>query len=236
MRRVIVGITTDLAERPDGRLVAELNVTYADAVARAGAVPVALVPDAALAAPNAASCDAIIFTGGDDPAMEPFGEPTHPKATPMHPRRQDAEVALLRFLAAERPDMPVLGICLGMQLMSLVAGGRMHQHLPDTFPDHANHWNKDHAIISLDAPTPEMVAPLVEAWRAQRTPVHSKHRQAVAVPGCLSVIARSHDGLIEAVADPRRRFYVGVQWHPERTSEAAGGLQVVRGLVVAAGG
>ena len=67
-----------------------------------------------------------MFIGGDDPRTEPFGEPTHPKATPVEPERQAFETALLEELQ-RRPGAPVLGVCLGMQMMALHAGGKLNQ-------------------------------------------------------------------------------------------------------------
>lgn len=196
---------------------------YADAVLRAGGVPVLLQPIPALAAEIAGRFDAFVFTGGDDPRTEAFGQPTHPRATPVHPDRQAFETALLSILAREQAHRPVLGVCLGMQMMALSAGGMLDQFMPETTPTHAQHWDAEHEVM----PTPACPLPLAG-------PVRSKHRQAVADAGGLEVIARSGDGVIEGVADPRRRFYLGVQWHPERTGHDATGDALFRALVDAA--
>lgn len=185
-----------------------VTTAYAQAVARAGGTPIILPPIAEHARAHLALCDAFVLTGGDDPVTEPFGAPTHRAALRVDPARQSYETLLLRLLADERPSAPVLGVCLGMQMMSLVAGGALNQHLPDTHASHADHWDRDHEIIpSGDA--------------MQRGIVHSRHRQAVRDPGALAVLATSPDGLIEAVGDSSRPFYLGVQWHPERTVDHA---------------
>lgn len=136
----------------------------------------------------------------------------------VSPSRQEYETILLRTLSTQRPDAPVLGVCLGMQMMSLAAGGRLNQHLPDTHPTHADHWDRDHAIV----PTTHALPPGI---------VHSRHRQAISDPGSLSILATSPDGLIEAVGDPSRPFYLGVQWHPERTADHALGSELFRRLI-----
>lgn len=207
----LVGITTDLVDHR-GSPRAQANMTYADAVHRAGGLAVLLLPDPDQIAQHAALCDAIVLTGGDDPRTEPFGEPSHPAITPVHPARQAYETALLEHLAAHAPDLPVLGICLGMQMMALVARGRLDQHLPDTHADADAHWDHEHRIVPEPADAP-CALPAGTVW--------SRHRQAIDDPGALTVLARAPDSTIEAVADPARLCYLGVQWHPERTADDA---------------
>jgi putative glutamine amidotransferase len=203
--------------------VAACRMSYADAVAAAGGIPIFLSPVPRLAAEHARCCQAFVFTGGDDPRTEAFGVPTHPKATPLHPLRQEYELALLEAMR-ERPETPVLGICLGMQMMALHAGGTLDQHLPETRSDAARHFDATHPVLPERAGA-ALLAP---------GPVWSRHRQAVSDPGRLVVAARADDGVIEAVTDPRRAFYLGVQWHPERTEDTELGAQLLRTLVKAA--
>jgi len=221
----IVGITADVLVHNDvPRAAAAL--AYVDAVARAGGTPVLLPPVVELAERHAAMCDAFVFTGGDDPRTEEFGVATHPAATPLDPRRQAYETALLRLLRA-RPATPALGVCLGMQMMALVNGGELDQHLPDVLESAADHRGRDHPIV----PEPGATGGLLGAGGA----VDSRHHQAVRTPGQgFRVLARSHDGVIEAIEDPSRRFYVGVQWHPERTADPNLGQAIFDALVAAA--
>ncbi|MHC4948203.1 MAG: gamma-glutamyl-gamma-aminobutyrate hydrolase family protein [Planctomycetota bacterium] len=212
--RPLIGITAD-ATGDDYRI----KRTLAAAVETAGGQPVILPCRPALAATYAARLDGFVLSGGDDPAMEPWGEPTHPKATPIDPERQAFEVALLEALDA-RPAVPVLGVCLGMQLMGLHAGGTLDQHLPDTLATAADHWGR--RVHEIDG-------------ALGRGRVHSHHRQAITDPGRLRVAAAAPDGVIEAIRDDERAFYVGVQWHPERTDDANLGIDLFRGLVAQAG-
>ncbi len=225
----MVGITSDVAA-VDGRERAQCMLAYADAVVRAGGVPILLVADESTAEAQLALCDAVVLTGGDDPRTEAFGVPTHVKATPLVPRRQAFELKVLEILGRE--PRPTLGVCLGMQMMALVAGGSLDQHMPDNRADAARHWGADHAVIPTgqgDRGGGEGRIP-----RLARGTVHSKHRQAVNDPGRLSVLAYSDDGVIEAIGEVDRRFYLGVQWHPERTSDEAVGLDLFRALISAA--
>jgi putative glutamine amidotransferase len=214
MDRPVIGITADAT--PERHQVAR---AYTRAVAACGGVPVLLPAEPDCIEDHIRVCHGFVLTGGDDPAMEAWGEPTHPKARPIDPQRQRFEVGLLAALARRRPDCPVLGVCLGMQLMALCDGGALDQHLPDTLPTAASHWG--HAEHLVSGPAGEGL-------------VHSHHRQAVRDAGALQVTARSPDGVIEAVRSGERHHYVGVQWHPERTSDARLGLGLFAGLVRAA--
>lgn len=217
-QRPVIGITMDVVEDA-GRIKVDCSLAYAECVAAAGGVPVMLPPVASLVREHVAMCDGFVLTGGDDPKMEPFGVATHAMAKVIHPRRQEYEVALL---AALKPDVAVLGVCLGMQLMSLHAGGTLNQHLPDSLATHARHKKAEHEIVragdsALHLPARGM------AW--------SNHRQAVESAGAMVVVARSDDGVVEAVAHPKRKFWVGVQWHPERTAAKELGANVFESLV-----
>lgn len=218
----MVGITADLIEL-NGRTRLTVALAYAEAVRAAGGIPVVIPPMGGTAQELIYRLQAFVFTGGDDPATEPFGAPTHPEAKLIHPDRQAFAVELLTLLRDEYPTRPVLGVCLGMQLMALVAGGSLHQHMPESHPDsHAAHMDADHEVRPVAG---DLIAP---------DKVHSWHHQCVDSPGSLRVTAEAPDGVIEAVDDPNRRFYVGVQWHPERTSNRALGQAMFERLVAEA--
>ncbi len=213
MARPRIGITTDVAE--DRYRVGR---AYADLVAQNGGCALLLPAHPEAACDYLEICQAFILTGGDDPRMEQWGVRTHPKATPMDARRQAFEVTLLERLE-EQPEVPVLGICLGMQLMALQSGGELDQHLPDRLSTAAMHWGKvEHDVEGA----------------LGRGRVHSHHRQAVTDPGSLEVVAVAPDGVVEAVRARDRRYYLGVQWHAERTGDARLGIDLIRQLIAAA--
>ena len=215
MPRPLIGLTADMvAGEP------QLTRPYLAMVADAGGVPVVLPPLAALRAAMLDRIDGVILTGGGDIDVTRFGAALHPEARCMHPDRQAAEFAVLDALD-ERPALPVLGICLGMQLMGVHRGNPLIQHLPDVLPGAARHQDGEHPVEAAAG------SPLVSG------PVRSLHHQALGEARGFEVVARSDDGLIEAILDPGRRFYLGVQWHPERTSSRDTGLGVVRCLVEA---
>lgn len=205
-----------------------VTVAYARAVAAAGGVPMLLAPLVELAGSYSERMDALVLTGGDDPRMEPFGGLTHPKATPLHPLRQAFESELIERLSRERPEMPILGVCLGMQMLALHAGGTMDQYMPETRTDADRHWDGTHEVMPTSEESEGGGA------RITRGLVRSRHRQAVTDPGSMRVVGLSEDGVIEAITDPARPFVLGVQWHPERTEDPALGLELFRRLVAAA--
>lgn len=216
----LIAITSDLMIRND-RPTAFSTMTYTHTVLAAGGIPVILPPAPGNASELITRFDGFIFTGGDDPVTEPFGHPTHPESIRVLQDRQRFETELLEKLQ-DHPDTPVLGICLGMQMMGLLAGGELNQHLPDTHDSHAYHWEHTHEIQSID----ESVL--------SSGMTYSKHRQAMKSPGSLRTLANAHDGVIEAIDDPQRRFYLGVQWHPERTEHEPLGQRIIDRFVDAA--
>jgi putative glutamine amidotransferase len=191
-------------------------------------VPVLLPHESALIERYVAMCDGLILTGGSDPNTAAFGEAVHPKARVMDPQRQAFEVGLLETWARVKPQAAVLGVCLGMQLMALHAEGQLDQYLPETLDDPSVHQEyKRHAIDIC-------VTDSVLADAAAQTVV-SSHQQAVADAGTMRVIARATDGVIEAIDDPGKKFYVGVQWHPERGGDQLLSQGLIAQLVQAAG-
>lgn len=204
--RPLIGVTADLV---DDQI--RLRRGYARSVTSAGGVAVPLFPCPGSAAEIIPHLDGVILSGGDDPDTTRFDQPVHPSATLVAPDRQAFEIELLDRLEDAAPDLPVLGICLGMQMMGLHAGGQLDQHLPDHLETADQHRNG-------------AVHPV--RGRGFDGVVHSHHVQALNDPGRLEVVATAPDGVIEAVESKERRYMVGVQWHPERTDDPITGAGV----------
>jgi len=188
---------------------------YFSAVAAAGGLPLALPHEPELAAAYLDQLDGLVVTGGAfdvDPSW--YGGGARHAATTTKDRRTAFEFAVTRG-ALER-DLPVLGICGGQQLLHVVLGGRLIQHIPDAVPE----------ALAHEQPQPRTepshrvdVAPGTRLFDIAGTPtleVNSAHHQAAAdEPHGVVVSGRAPDGVIEAIEAPAYRFALGVQWHPE---------------------
>ena len=192
--------------------------TYIDAVLRVGGIPLILPAIASMREAMLDRVDGVIITGGEDIDPRPFGADLHPKAQIMQPERQSAEIALLDALRAQ-PEKPVLGICLGMQLMGVHAGCLLIQHLHDVKQDADRHrLDNEHRVEG------KIGCGTVTSW----------HHQALNDSGPFEPIGWSDDGVLEAIRDPKKPFYLGVQWHPERTRDLVMGDGIIGRLIEAA--
>lgn len=219
----VIGITLD-SEQPGGYSKFPwyaLRQNYCDAVAQAGGLPLPLPHQPDLATAYLERLDGLVITGGAfdvDPAL--FGASTRHATVTLKSRRTQFELAIVKG-ALER-DMPILGICGGEQLLNVALGGSLIQHIPDEIPNCLAHEQpnpRDEPGHQVDLVPGSRLAAIAGQMRI---PVNSAHHQAVkaVAPGC-QVNARADDGVIEGIEDPRRRFCIGVQWHPEFTISPA---------------
>jgi putative glutamine amidotransferase len=215
-----IGVTCNLETVRYGGLwdeaAAMVPLTYVRAVARAGARPLLLAPTPSdLADPRELLdlLDGVLVTGGADLHAGAYGEPAHPETDATSAERDEFELLLVRT-AAER-DLPCLGICRGMQVVNVAYGGALEQHLPDRLAEDI-HRGEDGTFADHQV---EVEAGSLAALAAGATQVSVKsyHHQGVARIGDgLRVTARAAgDGTAEAIEDARRRFMLGVLWHPE---------------------
>ncbi|MBS0967067.1 gamma-glutamyl-gamma-aminobutyrate hydrolase family protein [Acetobacter okinawensis] len=218
-QRPVIGITLDLEEGGVDQYSrfawCALRENYLSAVATAGGLPVALPLFPQLAIEYVAKLDGLLITGGAfdiDPLLYGATE-RHPSVT-LRPRRTRAENALLA--AALQRNIPVLGICGGMQLIAVSLGATLIQHIPHTYPTALPHEQpnpRDEASHGVDILPDTLLAGITGG--ARRIGVNSAHHQAVATCGRGRVNAIAEDGVVEGIEDPDHRFCLGVQWHPE---------------------
>lgn len=200
---------------------------YRQAVLHAGGEVRILEPSASVEE-ALAGIDGLLLTGGEDMAPAQYGEAPHPSVVDVNPARDELEMGLVA--AARARNLPIFGICRGIQVLNVAGGGSLVQDIPSQVPGALNH--------SLKVPQHEPYELAHEIWvekdsllstlmgdrlSADACDVNSRHHQAVKTlaPG-YRVSATAPDGIIEAIEDPGARFCLGVQWHPEnfwRTGE-----------------
>lgn len=159
-------------------------------------------------------CNGILLTGGQDVSPLMYGAEISSRCGEVCEERDCMDRHLL--ISAIGRDLPVLGICRGLQLMNAALGGTLYQDLPSEYKSPVNHvmtppYDRGvHKVKVLGG------TPLADMLGEGEIDVNSYHHQAVKDPAsCLETMAVSEDGLIEAMYMPGKRFVVGVQWHPE---------------------
>jgi putative glutamine amidotransferase len=207
-----------------------LPASYAEAVEAAGGVPVLLPPaqpyaDAATVV--VARLDGLVISGGADVDPGRYGAAAHARTYPPRTDRDAWELALLD--AAYERDLPVLGVCRGMQVMAVHAGGSLDQHVPelvghdrhdpggDVFGDTAVRIDPDSRLATIIAAGPAVAC---------------HHHQSVREHPGFNAVAWAGDGLLEAMEAPGATLRLAVQWHPEVRADRG----LFRALVEAAGG
>lgn len=219
--RPLIGIpAASLEPAPNpGALYFQFSGNYPAALAASGALPV-IIP---LGLPEEIlrelfeRLDGLLLAGGVDVAPEEYGETPHPKLGNVDRSRDVTELTVARWALAA--DLPILGICRGIQSLNVAAGGSLYQDLAAQFPNASHHayrpsessWEKP--THRVDVAAGSRLAAVLET---ERLAVNSFHHQAVKqpAPGFIPT-ARAEDGVIEGIEDPARHFVVGVQWHPE---------------------
>ena len=215
MKRPNIGITMRIETATDRFY---LQRHYSEAVAAAGGAPVhiSLIPNESYIESVFDNLDGLLLPGSDsdvDPLR--YGQQPHPGLGSVQPLKDSTD--LLAIAEAERRNIPIFGICFGMQVLNVSRGGTLIQDIASMKPDAIKHEQgspRDRPSHSVELMSGSLVEELCDVPNVD---VNSHHHQAVDIVGeNLLATAWSSDGIIEALEDPRGdRFVVAVQWHPE---------------------
>jgi gamma-glutamyl-gamma-aminobutyrate hydrolase PuuD len=211
MSKPLIGITTYVEPASWGYWNLEAALVpydYVRAVERAGGRAVLVPPDPDGSEEVLDALDGLVFSGGSDLSPDIYGAEADPQTKGTNPARDRGELALLT--AALERDLPVLAICRGVEVLNVVRGGDIVQHLPDVL------GNENHREVpGTFSDHPVRVDPSSRLGEV-RGAVKSSHHQGLGRIGDgLREVAWAEDGIVEAVEDPEKPFLVGVLWHPE---------------------
>jgi putative glutamine amidotransferase len=190
---------------------------YVDSVTRAVGIPLLIPPNDNDWQALWPTLDGIIVTGGTDVAPQYYnGDTQNPKIQAAAPERDAAEIALIQYAIAAK-DKPVLCICRGMQVLNVALGGTLHAHIPD-IREQDMHRNEE-GLWTLHDCDVEAGSQLARIMGVDCVNTYSGHHQAVNhVANGLQVVATAPDGIIEALNYPDHPWFMGVQWHPEKSA------------------
>lgn len=212
----IIGLTTYIDDKSSSKL-SFLSYSYVNSVVLAGGIPVLIpiIEDSDDISRYIDTVDGILFAGGEDISPLYFGENPIGKINNTSTRRDFLELEL--FKKAWERDMPIFGICRGVQLMNVALGGTLYQDIDSQFdgvlghhPDNIGRDELYHTVKIKEG------SRLFSIFNTDEIKVNSFHHQAIKDLGKgLTVNAKSSEGIIEGVEAQDKRFAVGVQWHPE---------------------
>lgn len=229
MNQPVIGLTSYLEPAKWGSWdipAALIPWNYVSKLQAAGASVVILPPDA-YNHEAISRLDGLVMAGGADIEPTLYGA-AHQEGTDQPRVERDAsELGLYR--AARAANLPVFGICRGLQIMAVAHGGSLHQHLPDLVGntlhrDAPGTFNNHGASFTPGSLIAELVG-------ATEVTVNSSHHQAVDSPGDLTVTGYAEDGTIEVCEDPSAEFVLGVQWHPEFSNDEAVSENLFRAFI-----
>lgn len=230
----LIGITSSIDATDSGAQKEFLNDSYVQAVERAGGLPV-IIPntaDPALQIEIVKRVDGVIISGGPDMDPRRYGARVSAKVSRIYPRRDAAEFSLIKYVIDET-ELPVLGICRGIQSINAVMGGDLIVDLPEE-------GYLIHGMANIYPRTEEAHDARIEKdsklfgiLGKEELGVNSYHHQAVRTiaPGFRATAYSIPDGVIEAMEIPGDRFVVGVQWHPEEMIHHEEQQELFRALV-----
>ncbi|HZK35214.1 MAG TPA: gamma-glutamyl-gamma-aminobutyrate hydrolase family protein [Bacillota bacterium] len=212
--RPLIGVTCNYDFESDNSKVFN---GYYESIIGVGGLPLLIPATENLSAQETLMhMDGLLLTGGQDIDPYLFAEDPDPNIGMINPIRDRLEIQLCQ--EAIRRDMPVLGICKGLQIMAIVSGGTLYQDINTGYEGKLIcHNQKSPGCYGIHQVSLRPNTLLKKIFGKDTLRVNSFHHQAVKTPGeSLVVSATSKDGIIEAVEATNLAFFLGVQWHPEQ--------------------
>jgi len=224
----VIGITSVYeVNKVSGSASTSVNFAYIKAVADVGGVPVILptIDDERIIERYVRELDGLVLVGGADIPPAVYGEEPHETVKEVPKQRYDFERKLIsQWLDSGKP---LLGVCLGMQFTNVVAGGSLIQDIPSQVGGKVKH--RGYHAVQIEPGS--LLADIIEAEQIR---VYSNHHQAVKdLAEGFKIVARSEDGVVEAMERTEGSFGLFVQWHPEQTDDLAGRRAIYGALVQA---
>lgn len=195
-----------------------LNENYTKAVQAAGGLAMMLPPHQSDIPALLDRLDGVIITGGGDVDPTRYGQERHAKTEEVDDERDAFEIAVIE--EAIRRDMPILGICRGLQILNVALGGTLHQDVDDLVPDSHQHKQHDEKVEHTETYQTATLTPganfLRDIVKIEAIEINTFHHQCLdRVSDSLQTVATTEDGIVEAVVHPGLTFGLAVQWHPE---------------------
>jgi putative glutamine amidotransferase len=212
----VIGITTFSEQKPM-KVYSTVSMNYVKSVMMAKGLPI-LIPvcdDICLAGEYIEGLDGLLLTGGEDVSPLAYGENPIKEVDYFSPVRDEFEIRL--FKRALEKNIPVLGICRGLQIMNTALGGTLYQDIFSQVKDCLGHFPRPLPVDELYHTVQiEKNSCLHKVFGKDTINVNSYHHQSVKEPAAdFQVTARSSDGIIEGIEHKHKAFAVAVQWHPE---------------------
>lgn len=197
----------------DGRYV--INEPYVDQIINHGGIPLCFP---AFDAKLVEKIDGLLLTGGFDIDPKYFGEQPHPLIGIVTEKRDAVEMQLVKSCLEK--NIPIFGICRGIQLLNVYFGGTLYQHIDAQFKTTIQHQQKEGRTKATHEVIVEKDSKLFSILERESLLVNSLHHQGIRLIGKgLKAVAKAEDGLIEAVELEQYPFCIAVQWHPEELAK-----------------
>ncbi|AFY85837.1 MAG: putative glutamine amidotransferase [Chroococcidiopsis cubana SAG 39.79] len=225
----LIGITTS-GQMLTGNF--SLSKFYVEAIRSAGGVPILIPAGEPNLAAMFAQLDGLVFSGGGDIDPDMYNGVCHPTIYNIDPERDRSEISLAQLALAT--EIPILGICRGLEILVVATGGSLIPHLPDEFGEVIAHradqaLSTEHTVkIAPDTHLAQIVGTL-------EVPVVSWHHQAVGtIPSEWRIAAKAPDGVIEALEHGNHPWAIALQWHPEMSIQDSSQYRIFHAFVTAA--